>query len=105
MVSPSADSGQMVASSSQQINGIGADDAVKDSEFWYEDGNVILVAHHVQFRIYQGILAEISPVLKEMFSLSNPAGSPTECLVVPLSDNPESVRRILRIIMPKGGRR
>ncbi len=29
---------------------------VRDGEFWYEDGTIILVARTVQFRVYKGVL-------------------------------------------------
>lgn len=40
----------------------------KDEEFWYDDGNIVVVARDVGFRIYKGLLADCSPVLREMFS-------------------------------------
>ena len=39
----------------------------KDKEFWFEDGTVIIVAKDVEFRVYAGIIAAHSPVLKELF--------------------------------------
>lgn len=41
----------------------------RDTEFWYDDGNIILVARDVEFRVFKGILAEYSPVFKDMCSL------------------------------------
>nr|VWP02333.1 Phospholipid-transporting ATPase (EC [Ganoderma boninense] len=38
----------------------------RDGEFWIEDGNLILVAKDVAFRVYRGLLAEQSTVLAEM---------------------------------------
>lgn len=45
----------------------------RDAEFWYSDGNIILVARDVEFRVFKGILAEHSPVFRDMFSLPQPA--------------------------------
>ncbi|KAL1938258.1 hypothetical protein VTO73DRAFT_11709 [Trametes versicolor] len=80
----------------------------RDEEFWYSDGNIILLAHDVEFRVYKGLLAEHSPVFKDMFSLPQPpspvtAPSEDACPVVHLSDSPEDLRHILRVYMPKLG--
>lgn len=85
----------------------------RDAEFWYSDGNIILVARDVEFRVFKGILAEHSPVFRDMFSLPQPPptaspGASAEddtCPVVYLSDSPEDLRHVLRVYMPKGGPR
>ncbi|OJT09457.1 hypothetical protein TRAPUB_14060 [Trametes pubescens] len=38
-----------------------------DEEFWYGDGNIILLAGDVEFRVYMGLLAENSPVLRDLY--------------------------------------
>ena len=76
----------------------------RDREFWYEDGNVILVAGNVEFRVFKGILADHSPVFKDMFTLPQPDTTPSEtvaCPTVDLSDSPSDLRHILRFIIPK----
>ncbi|KAL1938262.1 hypothetical protein VTO73DRAFT_11713 [Trametes versicolor] len=82
----------------------------RDEEFWYDDGNIILIARDVEFRVYRGILAEKSPVFSDMFSLPQPpAGSSSapaavadgSCPVVHLSDSPEDIRQMLRAFMPR----
>ncbi|EIW56908.1 uncharacterized protein TRAVEDRAFT_128274 [Trametes versicolor FP-101664 SS1] len=80
----------------------------RDEEFWYSDGNIILLAHDVEFRVYKGLLAEHSPVFRDMFSLPQPPCPNTvlsedACPVVQLSDSPEDLRHILRVYMPKLG--
>ncbi|KAI9061913.1 hypothetical protein FKP32DRAFT_1575116 [Trametes sanguinea] len=79
---------------------------VRDEEFWYDDGTIILIARNVEFRIYKGILAEHSPVFKDMFSFPQPPSAPNtepQCPVVHLSDSPEDLRHVLRVYMPKNG--
>lgn len=79
----------------------------RDGEFWYSDGNIILVARDVEFRVYKGILAEHSPVFRDMFSLPQPpegassVSGNTPCDMVHVSDSPEDLRHILRIYMAK----
>ena len=36
-------------------------------EFWFEDGNIILIAQHTGFRIFRGLLAVQSTVFADMF--------------------------------------
>ncbi|PIL26297.1 hypothetical protein GSI_12053 [Ganoderma sinense ZZ0214-1] len=76
----------------------------RDTEFWYDDSNVILVAGNVEFRVFKGILADHSPVFKDMFSLPQPDTGPSDsdaCPVVLLTDSPSDLRHILRLCMPK----
>lgn len=78
----------------------------RDGEFWFEDGNTTLVARDVEFRVYKGLLACRSPVLKHMLS---PAASESQaqvmqneyvCSVIHLTDSPEDLRHLLRMYMP-----
>ncbi|TFK85596.1 hypothetical protein K466DRAFT_551818 [Polyporus arcularius HHB13444] len=74
----------------------------RDEEFWFEDGNVMLVARDVEFRVFKGILADHSPVFKDMFSLPQPPEYATAlCPVVHVTDAPEDLRHLLRVYMPK----
>lgn len=87
-----------------------------DPEFWFPDGNIILVARAVGFRVYQGLLAYHSPVFSDMFSLpqhtlpqpslSQPDGVPSvtpngEPPLVHIADSPEDLRHVLRACMPR----
>ncbi len=83
-----------------------APELVRDEEFWYEDGTIILVARNVQFRVYKGVLADHSSVFADMFSLPQPASTlasttSAECPVVHLEDSPEDLRHVLRALLPK----
>ncbi|RDX48991.1 hypothetical protein OH76DRAFT_1351600 [Lentinus brumalis] len=83
-------------------------DRERDQELWYEDGNISLVAGNTEFRVFKGILADHSPVFKDMFSLPQPPNpTPTQpseaCPVVYLTDYPEEVRHLLRVCIPKTG--
>ena len=75
----------------------------RDSEFWLEDGNVVLVAQNTGFRVYKGLLAAQSPVFHDMFSAAGLHaderydGVP----VVPLFDSPVDLRHLLRVLLPK----
>lgn len=58
------------------------------SDIWYDDGNVVLQAQNTQFKVYRGILAQSSPVFKDMFMLPQPSLEGTQlvegCPVVQL---------------------
>ncbi|KAM5544909.1 hypothetical protein V8D89_001807 [Ganoderma adspersum] len=44
----------------------------KDKEFWFEDGNVVVVAEDTAFKLYKGVLSSVSPVFKDLFSMPQP---------------------------------
>ncbi|KAI0753692.1 hypothetical protein C8Q74DRAFT_330652 [Fomes fomentarius] len=82
----------------------------RDEEFWLDDGTVILVARDVEFRVYSGLLANHSPVFRELIakphstrpvSINN--NHEVFCPVVQLSDTPEDLRHLLRAYMSPGG--
>ncbi len=77
-------------------------------EFWIEDGNLILVARDVAFRVYRGLLAEQSTVLGDLATASSEDVYETlfdGCPIVRLSDSPQDLTHLLRILLPKSHRR
>ena len=79
--------------------------ATRDSDFWFEDGNIILVAGSVAFRVYKGLLAEHSTVFGNMFDVAQAPPDPSAdmaegCPVVPLFDSPSDLRGLFRLIYP-----
>ena len=74
-------------------------------DFWFEDGNVVLVAQDVAFRIYLGLLAAQSTVFADMLSVSRPGADETYegCPVVRLTDSPHDFAHLLSVLMPKDG--
>ena len=81
----------------------------QDEEFWFEDGTVILVSLDVEFRVYQGVLAALSPVFKALFAERDHelrdvplGGNQTfQCPVVRVADSPEDLRHLLRSCFSK----
>ncbi|KAI0706739.1 hypothetical protein C8T65DRAFT_577143 [Cerioporus squamosus] len=72
----------------------------KDDEFWFDDGNLIVVAQDVEFRIYRGPLVKHSPVFRDMLTLPQPAdASGLPCPVVQIPDHPTEFRHLLREFM------
>jgi len=74
----------------------------RDDEYWFEDGNIIVVAQGVGFRVYKGILAMRSEIFRDMFSLPQPAPNPdssrgesSECPTVHVTDTAAEIRLLL----------
>ena len=88
---------------SQAEDAVPAEQRLRDAEFWFEDGSVVLVAGGIAFKVYRGVLSDRSPVFKDMFSLPQPpSSSPFDTPVVHLTDSPQDLRHILRACMPRG---
>ncbi|KZT69643.1 hypothetical protein DAEQUDRAFT_756796 [Daedalea quercina L-15889] len=76
----------------------------RDTEFWFLDGNVVLVASGIGFRVYKGLLARDSRRFADMFSLPQPTGRSSievfdGCPVVHLTDFQGDVRMLLRALL------
>ncbi|KAI0669334.1 hypothetical protein C8Q78DRAFT_978161 [Trametes maxima] len=72
------------------------------SECWYEDGNIVLIAECVAFRVHRGLLAQHSTIFHDLFSVPQPCTDASEliegCPVVHLSDTSDDVERLLRAL-------
>ena len=42
------------------------------SHMWFEDGNIVLIAENVAFKLHRGVLARQSPIFEDMFSVPQP---------------------------------
>ncbi|TCD63778.1 hypothetical protein EIP91_004961 [Steccherinum ochraceum] len=75
----------------------------KHKDLWFDDGNVILAAGNTLFRVYRGLLANASPIFRDMFSIPQPADAETMegCQVVYL-DDPEWDMEIFLELLHKG---
>ncbi|TBU53880.1 hypothetical protein BD310DRAFT_961760 [Dichomitus squalens] len=76
--------------------------AARDSEYWFDDGNLILLSQGFAFCIYKGLLAEHSSVFRSMFQVATPATEELVdgCPVVTLYDSPNDLRELFRLIYP-----
>lgn len=78
------------------------------AEIWKSDGNIVLQAQDVQFRIHRSTLEEHSIVFRDMFSLPNPppetAGEATieGCPVIILSDTSADWLHVLKALYERG---
>ncbi|KAI1795289.1 hypothetical protein LXA43DRAFT_37169 [Ganoderma leucocontextum] len=71
-------------------------------EFWFDDGNIVLIAQHTGFRIFRTLLAAQSTVFADMFASSSSRSDETldGCPVVHLTDSPNDLGHLLRILLP-----
>ena len=78
--------------------------ATRDSDYWFDDGNLILVSRGVAFRVYKGLLGEHSAIFRSMFHIAQAAPAPEDlvegCPVIPLDDSPDDLRELFRLIFP-----
>ncbi|KAF7370407.1 BTB domain-containing protein [Mycena sanguinolenta] len=72
----------------------------RSESIWIPDGNVILQAGNMQFRVHFGVLARHSAVFRDMQGLPQPPDEPRieGCPVLELSDNPEDVEYVLKAL-------
>ncbi|KAJ7698469.1 hypothetical protein B0H16DRAFT_1706006 [Mycena metata] len=76
----------------------------RSTEYWFDDGNIILQVESTQFRIFRGILSLHSSVFRDMFTIPLPKDEPTVdgCPVVVLSgDTAEDWVLFLGVMFPK----
>ncbi|KAI1795351.1 hypothetical protein LXA43DRAFT_1108500 [Ganoderma leucocontextum] len=72
-------------------------------EFWFPDGNLILVARDVAFRVYRCLLSDQSTVFADMFAGASVVADEMfeACPIVRLSDSPQDLTHLFRILLPK----
>ncbi|KAI1791598.1 hypothetical protein LXA43DRAFT_889101 [Ganoderma leucocontextum] len=68
----------------------------RDQVYWFDDGNLIVVAGDVEFRIYQRPLVDQSVVFQNMFTQAAPAADDQVdgCPAINLDDSPNDLREL-----------
>ncbi|TFK77906.1 hypothetical protein K466DRAFT_592968, partial [Polyporus arcularius HHB13444] len=92
-----------VKNESEASSSEGPEGFIRDQEYWFVDGNLILVAQNTAFRLYMGLLLAQSSVLRQKFSsahLSLHEGTVTRTVHLP--EPPHEWRYLLRRLLPKG---
>lgn len=101
---PEADPGLHV---SELTSSQGITDFEQHEDSWLPDGNIALVVNQTTaFRIYRGLIACQPTVFEDMFtaSTSNSDELFDACPAVHLSDSPQNLAHLLRILLPKSQR-
>ena len=75
----------------------------KDNEFWFDDGNIVLLAQsNIGFKVHGGLLARQSQVFADMLALSQPSSAggtdPGVTETVPIYDQAVDVSNLLKAI-------
>ncbi|PIL28389.1 hypothetical protein GSI_09540 [Ganoderma sinense ZZ0214-1] len=77
----------------------------RDSEVWFEDGNIVVIAQNTAFRIHKSVVSVHSSVFRDLFSIPQPSltvdgvnVSFDGCRVVRVSDTSYDFRELLRAI-------
>ncbi|CDO74887.1 hypothetical protein BN946_scf185004.g37, partial [Trametes cinnabarina] len=72
----------------------------RDHDLWFEDGNIVLLCRDTAFRVYRGLLTRHSVIFRDLFSIAQPSTSETmeSCPVVHISDPPDDLRHLLRVM-------
>jgi hypothetical protein len=67
---------------------------------WFPDGNIVLSAHGVLFRVFKGILAARSPVFADMLAFPQPEDAETldGCPVLHLDDSAADTMYFLKAL-------
>ncbi|KDR83241.1 hypothetical protein GALMADRAFT_113452 [Galerina marginata CBS 339.88] len=74
--------------------------AIRSSDFWFEDGNVVLQAQSKQFRVHRSVVARHSTVFRDMFSLPQPEGDDLldGCPIVHVTDASKDWEKLFTIL-------
>lgn len=70
------------------------------SDFWFKDGNLILMAGNVAFKVHRGNLERHSDIFRDMLSIPQPPDAETfeDCPLIELHDSPMDLWHLLRAI-------
>lgn len=73
------------------------------SPIWFEDGNIVIQAEDIQYKMYKGLLATYSPFFKDVFGVPQPTADDAEavegCAVINLPESAEDVSYMLGFIL------
>ena len=70
---------------------------IGDATLWFADGNTVLIAGGVAFKVHLGVLVRHCSVFKDIFATPQPADAERyqDCPVVRLYDSPEDLTQFL----------
>lgn len=79
------------------------DELEHSSEVWFEDGNVIIQAESIIFRVHRGILSAQSPILRNLLSSLSDIKPAVfgGCPILSLTDHAKDVAHFLKAMMDR----
>lgn len=83
---------------SSEANGLSTE--TQRTDFWFDDGSVILLADNVAFKVHRGVLARHSDVFRDMLSIPQPPDEAVfeGCCIVELYDSPADLWYLLKAL-------
>ncbi len=84
----------------EESNGDNAD-LQRDGSFWFEDGNIVVVAQQTGFRVHKGVLSRHSDTFSGLFTVPQPSEGAEQidgCPVVRISDSAHDFDHLLRVL-------
>ncbi|KAF6744278.1 hypothetical protein DFP72DRAFT_929615 [Ephemerocybe angulata] len=75
----------------------------RSEDFWFEDGNLVLQAEDVQFKVHKGVLSRYSPVFATILSMPHTDDEPAVegCPVLHVYDDCTDIRNLLLLLYDK----
>ena len=78
-------------------------EVVRDSDVWFEDGNVVIVAQQTAFRVHRGVLSRHSETFSGLFTLPRPVGDAAEddidgCPIIRITDSSHDLKHLLHAL-------
>lgn len=88
-----------VASSSHPKSGQWFRDS-RRTDFWFKDGNVVVLAGNVAFKVHRGVLERHSDVFRDVLSIPQPPeeGTFEGCHMVEIFDEPADLWCLLKAL-------
>ncbi|KAG5735841.1 hypothetical protein E4T56_gene9366 [Termitomyces sp. T112] len=72
------------------------------SDYWYDDGSIIIIVEETAFRVHKSILSQHSDVFADLFTIPEPAARESEslegCSVVHLQDDLHDFTQVIKAI-------
>ena len=74
----------------------------RDADFWFEDGNVVIIADRTAFRIHQSILRRHTDLIADHLEINSRwrDDADEDYVVVRVSDSAKSFKGLLRLLYP-----
>ena len=75
----------------------------RDDSFWFEDGNVVIVAQQTAFRVHRGVLSRHSETFSGLFTLPRPVGDAAQddiegCPIIRITDSSHDLKHLLHAL-------
>ena len=72
----------------------------RDTEVWFDDGNIVVVADETAFKVHRGVLSLHSEVFRDMFLIPPPEDDEAleGCPIVHVSDSASDIRQLLSVL-------